>query len=96
MAKAQVATHGVKQSDGGVTDETQCAGGTVPEAGGQQLSLPPGTVFEPGNATLTFTPGDDELITEFSTGEHTATVLYWKREDGRDASRSFSWTFYVV
>lgn len=75
--------------------ETQ-AGGTVPEAGGQQLSLPPGTVFEPGNATLTFTPGDDELITEFDTGEHTATVLYWKREDGRNASRSFSWTFYVV
>ena len=72
------------------------AGGTVPQSGGQQLTLPPGAVFEPGNATLTFTPGDDELITEFVTGQHTATVLYWKSEDCRNRSRSFSWSFYVV
>jgi hypothetical protein len=71
------------------------AGGSVPQ-GGQQLTLPPGAVFEPGNVTLTFTPGDDELIPEFSTGQHTATVLYWKIEDGRNRARSFSWNFYVV
>ena len=63
---------------------------------GQQISLPPGAVFEPGNVTLTFTPGDDELIDEFSIGQHLATVLYWKAVDGRNAARSFTWSFYVV
>jgi hypothetical protein len=70
-------------------------GGTVGN-GAPQLVLPPGAVFEPGNVTLTFNPGDDQLITEFSSGPHTATVLYWKIEDGRNAARTFSWTFYVV
>lgn len=72
------------------------AGGTVPDQGGQQLTLAPGAIFEPGNVTLTFTPGNDQAITKFETGEHIATVLYWKREDGRNRARSFSWTFYVV
>ena len=63
---------------------------------GQQLTLPPGAVFEPGNVTLTFTPGDDQLIAEFESGPHTATVLYWKLDDGRNRARSFTWTFYVV
>jgi hypothetical protein len=72
-------------------------GSTVaPGQAGQQLSLPPGAVFEPGNVTLTFTPGDDQLIPQFDTGEHSATVLYWKREDGRNRARSFTWSFYVV
>jgi hypothetical protein len=70
-------------------------GGTVPR-GGQQISLPPGAIFEPGNVTLTFTPGDQQPIVSYEPGQHSATVIYWKREDGRNRARSFTWSFYVV
>jgi hypothetical protein len=63
---------------------------------GQQLDLPPVTVYEGGNNTLTFVPNEDALITEFTTGEHRAQVIYWEEEVGRQRARSFSWTFNVV
>lgn len=72
------------------------AGGTVPSQGGQQLVLPPGAVFEPGNVTLTFTPGEGQVIESFAPGPHTATVIYWKLDEGRGRARAFSWDFYVV
>ncbi|MCU1361142.1 MAG: hypothetical protein JWN99_2431 [Ilumatobacteraceae bacterium] len=71
------------------------AGGTIPN-GATQLVLPPGAVFEPGNVTLTFTPGPDQAITKFDSGVHTVTVIYWKSLEGRQRSRSFTWNFYVV
>jgi hypothetical protein len=64
--------------------------------GGDQVSLPPGALFDPGNATLTFQPGPSQPIESFAPGQHTATVVYWKVEDGRQRSRSFTWSFYVV
>lgn len=63
---------------------------------GEQLELPPVTRFEPGNSTLTFTPSSAAPITQFVDGEHTAQVVYWRIEDGRQFSRSFTWTFTVV
>ncbi len=63
---------------------------------GQQIDLPPVTRFEPGNSTLTFTPNESAPISEFADGEHTAEVLYWRIEDGRQFARSFTWTFTVV
>ncbi len=63
---------------------------------GQQVELPPVTRFEPGNNTLTFTPNESAAITEFADGQHTAEVVYWRVEDGRQFARSFSWTFNVV
>lgn len=63
---------------------------------GQQLELPPVTVFEGGNNTLTFVPNEDAPITEFTTGEHRVQVIYWDEEVGRQRARSFSWTFTVV
>jgi hypothetical protein len=63
---------------------------------GQQVELPPVTRFEPGNSTLTFTPNAGALITRFAQGEHTAQVIYWRIEDGRQFARSFTWTFTVV
>ncbi len=63
---------------------------------GQQIELPPVTRYEPGNATLTFTPTASAPITQFVDGEHTAEVIYWRIEDGRQFARSFSWTFTVV
>lgn len=63
---------------------------------GQQVELPPVTRFEPGNNTLTFTPNQSAAITQFDDGEHTAEVIYWKIEDGRQFARTFTWTFTVV
>jgi hypothetical protein len=62
---------------------------------GQQITLPPTTIYEPGNATLTFDPSAESTISEFSQGEHLVQVVYWKTTDGRSRARSFSWTFTV-
>lgn len=63
---------------------------------GQQVEIPPVTRYEPGNSTLTFTPSADAAITEFEDGDHTAQVIYWRIEDGRQFARSYTWTFTVV
>lgn len=72
----------------------QPVGGTSDPGG--QVSLPAATIYEPGNATLTFEPSDDAPISTFETGRHEVTVVYWKIEDGRNTSRSFRWDFYAV
>lgn len=66
------------------------------EGGGDQIEIPPGAIWEPGNATLTFEPGPSQAIESFSTGMHTVTVRYWRTEDGPDRFRTFSWSFYAV
>jgi hypothetical protein len=63
---------------------------------GQQVSIPAVTVYEPGNATLTFTPSDGAPIEAFTDGEHRASLLYWKIDETRQRARTFSWTFNVV
>jgi F0F1-type ATP synthase membrane subunit c/vacuolar-type H+-ATPase subunit K len=63
---------------------------------GEQIAVPPGAIYEPGNATLTFTPGDGQAIDNFDEGRHTVTVIYWKILDGPDVSRSYSWSFTTV
>ncbi len=63
---------------------------------GEQIDLPAVTIFDPGNATLTFSPSDNAAIRDFSEGQHRAEVIYWKVEDGRQRARSYSWTFNVV
>ncbi len=63
---------------------------------GQQIDLPATTIFEGGNATLTFIPSDEALITGFESGLHRAQVIYWRVDDGRQRPRSFTWTFTVV
>lgn len=62
---------------------------------GQQITLPPTTIFEPGNATLTFKPSADADIKDFSQGEHIIKVIFWKIIDGRNTARSYTWTFNV-
>ena len=62
---------------------------------GQQVTLPPTTVYEPGNATLTFDPSPDSSITTFSQGQHTVQVIYWPTVEGRGSARSYSWSFEV-
>lgn len=63
---------------------------------GQQVIVPPDTVYEAGNATLSFLPSDDAMITEFSSGLHRVQLVYWKIEDGRGRARTFTWTFNAV
>ena len=62
---------------------------------GKQVTLPPTTIYEPGNATLTFDPSENAAITDFSQGVHVVTLLYWPLLEGRTSARSFSWTFEV-
>lgn len=70
--------------------------GSVQIEPGQQVDLPSATIYEPGNATLTFAPGENTAIGEFAEGEHSAQVIYWRVEDGRQRARSYTWTFHVV
>lgn len=60
---------------------------------GQQVEIPPTAIYDPGNFTISFTPQQGAPIESFSQGEHTATVTYWKIEDGPTKARSFKWTF---
>ena len=62
---------------------------------GAQITLPATTIYEPGNATLTFDPTPGAAIEDFSQGEHVVKVIYWKVTEGRGSARSFTWTFNV-
>ncbi|MFK7916486.1 MAG: hypothetical protein AB8G14_00295 [Ilumatobacter sp.] len=72
------------------------SGDLTPENAGTQVSAPPTAVFDPGNSILTFRPGDDALIQEFSEGLHQAQVIFWKSEEGRANGQSYRWTFNVI
>jgi hypothetical protein len=63
---------------------------------GAQIDVPPGVVFEPGNATLTFTPGEGSPIERFDEGRHTARVIFWRSDAGPDAARSYTWSFQSI
>ena len=63
---------------------------------GTQVDIPAGVLFEPGNDTLTFTPGPDIEITRFGEGTHTVRVVYWRAAVGEQEARSYSWVFNVV
>ena len=62
---------------------------------GQQVSLPATTIYERGNATLTFVPTEGAPIESFAQGPHTATVIFWKILESRQRSQSYTWTFSV-
>lgn len=63
--------------------------------GGEQVTLPPTTIYERGNATLTFVPAKGAKIESFTQGTHTTTVIYWKILESRQKSQSYTWTFSV-
>lgn len=63
---------------------------------GEQIEVPPGAVFEPGNGTLSFSPGQGSGIDSFEPGRHTVTVTYWRIEEGPDTARTYRWAFEVV
>jgi hypothetical protein len=64
---------------------------------GEQIDVPSGVVvYEPGNATLTYTPSQDAPIESFDSGTHTVTVIYWLSQQGPSRARSYSWSFSAV
>jgi hypothetical protein len=63
---------------------------------GEQVDVPPGAVFEPGNATLTYTPAEGAPVERFAPGNHIVTVIYWRSEQGPSRARSFNWSFTAV
>ncbi|MGH9270181.1 MAG: hypothetical protein ACRDZ2_02800 [Ilumatobacteraceae bacterium] len=63
---------------------------------GQQVEVPPGAIFEPGNGTLRFRPGEGTGIDSFEPGTHNVVVTFWRTAEGRDAARSYGWTFVVI
>jgi len=70
-------------------------GSTPSVVPGQQVSLPATTIYERGNATLTFVPTKGAPIESFEQGPHTVSVIYWKVLESRAQSRSYTWTFSV-
>jgi hypothetical protein len=62
---------------------------------GRQVNLPPTTIYDKGNATLTFIPTKGAAIESFTAGSHTAKVIFWKVTESRQRSRTYSWTFSV-
>ena len=62
---------------------------------GQQIKLPATTIYDAGNATLTFKPSKEAAIPDFSQGMHVVTVTYWKLIEGRAHARSYTWQFNV-
>lgn len=63
---------------------------------GQQVTLPATTIYERGNATLTFVPTKGAPIDSFAQGNHTVKVIYWKIVGGsRQRAQSYTWTFSV-
>lgn len=63
---------------------------------GEQIDVPPGAIFEPGNGTLQFAPGQGTGVESFEPGTHSVLVTFWRTEDGRDGARSYGWTFEVI
>jgi hypothetical protein len=63
---------------------------------GQQVDIPSATVYEPGNATLTYTPSEGAPIETFEPGLHRAQVTYWRIEEGRSRAGLYVWTFNVI
>jgi hypothetical protein len=81
----------------GVRIETVDLGdlGVLTPEPGQQVILPKATIFEPGNATLTFQPTEGAPVEELVQGAHRVTVRYWPLEKGPEAARTYGWSFSV-
>lgn len=63
---------------------------------GAQVDIPPGVVFEPGNATLTFTPSEAVGLERFGSGRHQVRLIFWPSTEGRGAARTFTWYFETI
>ena len=67
--------------------------GTIDVEPGEQVDVPPGVVFEPGNATLTFTPGDEQADRQLRRRRAHREGHLLEDHRGRGRARSYTWTF---
>jgi hypothetical protein len=63
---------------------------------GQQVSIPPTAIFDPGNVTISYRPSSAGRVKPFAPGIHHAVVVYWKAVEGREHALSYAWSFTVV
>ncbi|MEX2625706.1 MAG: hypothetical protein WD225_02420 [Ilumatobacteraceae bacterium] len=63
---------------------------------GRQVDVPPATIFEPGNATLTYTPSGDGPVARFEPGRQQVELIYWREDESRARAQSFGWLFNVL
>jgi hypothetical protein len=63
---------------------------------GDQVTLPPTALFDPGNAVISFQPTEGAVIESFGEGRHEAEVTFWRTVDGPDESTTYRWSFNVV
>jgi hypothetical protein len=70
--------------------------GSIAVEPGRQVDIPPVTLYEPGNATLTFRPAAGAAVEEFETGLQRVQVIFWRIDEGRERASSYSWTFTTV
>jgi hypothetical protein len=80
----------------GVELPTFRIGEVVDVAPGRQVDVPPVTIFEPGNATLTYSPTAGAAVERFSPGLQEVEVIFWREDEGRQRASSFVWTFNVI
>ena len=74
-------------------DEVVATGKQI--APGAQVDLPPTAIFDVGNYIISYLPQPGAPIAELAQGEHTGSVRYWLIKDGENASRTYSWTFFI-
>jgi hypothetical protein len=48
-----------------------------------------------GNYIISYLPQPGAPIAELTQGEHKGSVRYWLIKDGENASRTYSWTFFI-
>lgn len=70
--------------------------GSLTAQPGQQIEIPPVTVYEPGNATLTFSPRRGATIERFPAGRQEVTVIFWPIIEGPQRAQEFTWWFNVL
>jgi hypothetical protein len=63
---------------------------------GEQLTIPPTAVFDPGNSRIEFQPSEDGPIESFTEGRHEVRVIFWRIDEGRENARSYTWSFDVI
>lgn len=63
---------------------------------GQQIELPPTAIYDQGNSLIRFEPTAGAVIEKYSVGVHKVKCIFWRIEDGRQAARSFEWSFEVL
>ena len=52
-------------------------------------------IFDVGNYIISYLPQPGAPIAELTQGEHKGSVRYWLIKDGENASRTYSWTFFI-